>query len=163
MGGIWHQAGCCCGGVPCTDCTGEQPDLVATVAGGPCDADCQGAAGTYVFSEYFEDPHYDPDYRCCVWVWRDGPHSIWLVYDEEGKRWYALAAAGLFGTEWFGGSVSLGHCENPGGPFYLQWKEVTGLVFCNKTTGKLVGEFSLDGRDAHVDCTGCALEVTLGG
>ncbi len=51
MGGVWHQAGCCCG--PCSFCTGATPaDFTMVISGWSLDCSCAFLNGSYYTIEW---------------------------------------------------------------------------------------------------------------
>ena len=174
MPGIWHQAGCCCG--PCGPCSVDQPALEATI-GGACDPSCADAAGTHAWALF--DGDSPEGSLCCAWTWASEEVEDWkrgqvtVLYSGTNKHWYAVARWHFGLLEWFGGGVEPPLCSEWGfGPNKVPvnpdcWKDITGLISCNTETGLLSGAFTLDGRDLgyedDYDCTGCTMEVTLGG
>ena len=160
MPGIFHQAGCCCA-KPCTDCAGDpadplvnpQPDVEISVTG-ICDDECFDLAGTYQYYEYLIASSY------CEWFWGIvgvGGRGLPIFYFPSNGKWYSRLYD-LHDYIIFGGSDTA-----PNG--WTKCKDVTGLVSCNKTTGKLSGAFDLDGllSAGGEDCRGCTAHVTLGG
>ena len=151
---------CCC--KPCTDCGGMpgvnlQPNLVASV-GGACDPNCLDFNGEYSHI-YYSEP---VDGSECCWLFEKGDQLVVISAfprDAVGPfRFFALAFDSVRpDLRRFGGNVADAPlCDYGYGP----GKEITGLVWCKKSTKALAGSFSLDGQ---VDCLGCTLEVTLGG
>lgn len=152
MGGIWHQAGCCCcRSMTCATCTGTQPNLEVSVEGGE-DAACLAAAGSYPWDEWNEDE------GACWWSWfvNDEKYLEIVLCKESGKV-YAWLQNGPTGALVFGGTVA------PDCLLHLLpvWREITGLVCC-KLSGHLAGAFDLYGRIDR-GCEGYTAHVTLGG
>ena len=154
---------CCCV-VPCVDCGGVtvQPSLVGSVVDDACDALCLNAAGTIPFDEFVSDGPEDPGNSDCTWYWFliDGDGGAGTKFYAhairrdtiDGKFW---AYARFFGDDYV---IDWGDAGTDGA------KDVTALVTCDPVTGFLAGAYSLDGLDTgSKDCTGCTLEVTLGG
>lgn len=160
MPGIIHIIGCCCKELlPCTDCAGNQPDAMVTIAGTCGDAECEAAAGTYKMTG--DSPCWFSDGGLlCGWNWcKDGDEWDWqmgVVYEKASKQWCAV----MIGTDTrnYGYRTPL-TCTIP---FYMATR-VTGEVTCDKASGKLVGTFELVGDEhpEHDDCAGCTATITL--
>jgi len=148
MPGIFHQSGCC-GGQPCVDCGGSQPDIPqANVSvSGSCDSVCATADdGDYQFQGFVSDE--------CYWYWYgpqfgfDGTWEIRIQYHPSEGRWEAWLQA----TQ----SEVPNHAE-------FHSSNVSGIS-CNSSTGHLEGTFTLDGVDSgtnNADCSGCTATITL--
>lgn len=68
-----------CGpGIPCEDCTGEQP-AASVVITGECESFCADAAGTYVF--------YDFIAIGCIWEFRKGDWRLNIRYIIDVGVW----------------------------------------------------------------------------
>jgi len=148
---------CCCEGEPCSDCaddsehTNPQPSTVVTV-NGDCTERNKKVEGEWSWNEYILVGE-----NRCYWTWnrpeKMGSWGLHIVECVASGRWYA------FMWEWESGDAPVYYGGNVAPdcfPFETVWKEITGLVTCNKTTKKLAGEFDLDSGT-------CTANVTLGG
>lgn len=149
MPGIFHQAGCCCGGgEPCTDCGYNQPTIPAgniSVSGTCSGSTCHTADDhDYSFLTFNADE--------CRWSWENNSDSwgLEIIYhcDEdrwEAALWYWTPPLNWNGSDFYGGNVS-------------------GIT-CNPNTHHLEGTFSLDGQlsEHGQDCRGCTVTITLTG
>ena len=181
-GQIAMHEDCCCEeepGEPCTDCNGgvwEQPDAEITTSG-DCPGDCPNVAGTVSppgAGRWVETEDY------CYYRWSRviSALNLYIVYCKgSGKMYAKIMGGGLFAgwMNFFGGNT-IPDCYPPENS---AWKEITGLVVCNKTSHHLQGAFDLDGLTegpfpmgglpgadlgtGSDDCTGCTAHVTLGG
>ena len=157
MAGVWHQAGCCCGGGPCKHCVEDgdgndwpQDDVTITMANGAClgaEWICN-AAGVYVFVEARER-----DDRC-DWVWHYDPPDPFLDYYGLGIIYWKVSG------EWDVG-VSYWCC---GYPWASYLKTNVAGIDCNPSTHKLEGSFLGVPGDptSWVDCDACTIDGTIG-
>ena len=138
---------CCCVN-PCADCGGTpeenlQPNLEATVVVTCDNAACLDCNGAYYHSLF---QYGDPGLTDCQWMWLSvaDPETFYInvFYDVLSGLFTAQARNTWVWNRRFGTD------------------DITGDVSCDPVTHKLVGTFSLDGQG---DCSGCILEVTLGG
>ena len=147
---------CCCG--PCVFCAdpngggpNPQPSLVISIDGGE-NANCLAGAVTYPWYRWDDSPWHPS----CEWAWLRS-------YSEYIEITYCILTGRTFAFLVFGESIIFGGFVPPDcWEIYWAhvWKEITGFVTCNKSTGKLSGAFDLDGLGA---CVGYTAHVTLGG
>lgn len=175
MPGLYHQAGCCCGGDPCQDCgydyclygTGSVAGYpgCSTGASGPCSF-CNDAQDVYDGSNYggFTD---ETDY--CEWVadgYGAGTATLSIVYWKSTRRWYAIVYMTLDKT-WVqaNGKMFYGDINQTTGPAYVKYyRDVTGDISCDADAPELVGTFELAGAECDspgLSCEGCTLTITL--
>jgi len=163
MAGVWHQAGCCCGGGPCKHCVEDgdgndwpQDDVTITMANGAClgaEPICN-AAGVYVFAgarEWCSAAGVDDG---CAWVWHyDPPDPALNYYSLVITYWKALG-------EW---DVGVGYAWGAGAIARYLETNVAGID-CNPSTHKLEGSFLGVPGDPRswVDCDACTIDGTIG-
>ena len=139
MGGIYHQAGCCCG-QPCTeaDCsTAQQPAPLVVIDG---DCDCAGTAGgAYSYAGYVP---YEP----AAWVWYGG----WCDW-ETGSDFNLNISCHADG-HWRVWISAYADAED------LVFEGIVSAddLFCQD--GHFVGTFSIPGRDR---CLGQTATITF--
>ena len=140
MPGIWHQAGCCCGGPICGPCGYgiTQPSAFVTVAG----PSCAGANGVYHFTQVnLSYPHQ------CDWYWAQQPGVPVGTYRLTVTRliidsimsycaWIGRQDPGVFRKVF----------DQPYGDPCYQCCNVTPDVLCNLETHFLEGTFDLGGN-----------------
>jgi len=145
MPGIFHQAGCCCGGCPCL---GDEPALTVEFTGSCTDE------GWFALVDYWEvDYGFRPMWGrpWCEIQWSTHePGSGWcyLLHDYVTDKWFAYIS--VDDTAMFGPSAG-----GEGDPIWGQ--DVTGLVDC--VDGQITGAFDLDGV---WDFEGCTASCVIG-
>ena len=153
---------CCCAVPPCEGCATVQPDAVISFVSDGCDVECADLLSPLPYNSGV------PGEGGCVWKWsaygeENNFYNLLIYYCSDG-RFYAIASHQRLGTYYsiFGGTQTP-PCEPSSDDRY---KDITGLVSCNSETGELEGAFTLDGLHfdyTRYDCTGCSINVTLGG
>lgn len=140
MGGIYHQAGCCCG-QPCSQAacsTSDQPAPLVVVDSGECE--CVGSVGgPYVFAGYVP---YEP----AAWVWYGG----WCDW-ETGSDFNLNISCHADGN-WRVWIAAYAGAED------LIFEGVVSAddLFC--VDGQFVGTFSIPGQDR---CLGQTATITF--
>jgi len=155
MGGVWHQAGCCCfDWNDCSACCVEgQPDAVVTVFG-DCTDGCEEAEGIYTFAGCEGN----------LWRWTRVSASgwTWTLYLEccmqPFPRWCAFLGS-TFGHG-FGGEHDTCLCEQI--EALGLWPKAGIAMGCVDEDGpKLNGGGNLDGQFLFIDCTDCVARFSV--
>ena len=150
MSGATFLRKCCCDGVPCSDCTGDQGQVVVSITGTCTDGtgECAFAGDTYDWGLLTQNPG---DCTGCLWQWAVTGQVVSVVYDTVLDKWYAQVAS--FGA--FYGATFPGEACVDG-----RLKEISPLT-CS-AGGLLSGSFSLPGLAVGPnDCVGCTANVTI--
>jgi len=138
MGGVWHQAGCCCECTPCGTADREsQPEVAVTILG-DCLEECQNSAGAYTFTEWLNVEEWE----WCTFQWGGPPPdvrvTIWFDWYTHAPIWATVANDNGWG-------------EFEGEPFNVDVKCIGG---------KLRGSFDVPSLET---CEGCHAHIVLGG
>jgi len=161
VGGKFNRTAedCCCAG-DCSACIGaSQPDAEVVVTG-TCDdqAWCDLAEQTYPAT-------IESSPSCCNWWWQ------WInPLDAEQYSYLHVSSTSDFSAT----KAFIGVHTNDHPPYFhygaapsswcgwgsLYWKDITGSITCNPSTGILSGTFALPGF-ASDECLGCTATVTL--
>lgn len=153
MGGVWHQAGCCCPTGDTCVCWADQPSAVVSLSPG---TDCTDAEGTYTFLTRYEAE--------CAVIWqRVSGGETWalqLRYCKAQAAWCALLRRTNPTTapnKQFGADLDDCPCASL---IYARYStDVTAHLSC--VANVITGSFDLAG-DAGSPCEDETATVTLG-